>query len=219
MLDAFDYAIHAWSSSKPESAPAVIDLIDRFNGIVDASTNLTFLNVESADPYDFRLEARHHNVDMRAEWTRLGEYADHSYVLSSLVPAYLDAKEGKAPALDTVRTRIQDVFAVYDRLLLPCGGDKRQAAFLLTFTKTRLVIPLSPKIQPLTGEDSTVLSLLAQGHSRNIIATHLRLSIRIVDAIFDRLSERFGASTEAQLVAMAIAQEIIRGPESRTERH
>lgn len=210
MLDAFDCAIHAWSSAKPADAHSVFDLVDRCERLADASTNITAYNVDAADPYDFRLEARRHNVDMRAKWTRLGEYADATYVQSSLVPFYLDARESAAPAMDTVRTQIQDVFAVYDRLLLPCGGNKKRAEFLLSFTRTRLVIPLSPRFQPLSGEDSTVLSLLAQGHYRNAIAARLQVSIGIVDAIFDRLSERFGASTEAQLVAMAIAQEIVR---------
>ncbi|CAI9400161.1 hypothetical protein ANOBCDAF_00428 [Pleomorphomonas sp. T1.2MG-36] len=210
MLDAFDCAISAWSSAKPNDVQSVFGLFDRCERIADSSTNITVYNVAESDPYDFRLEARRHNVDMRAKWTRLGEYADATYVQSSLVPFYLDARESAAPAMDTVRTRIQDVFAVYDRLLLPCGGNKKRAEFLLSFTKTRLVIPLSPRFQPLSGEDSTVLSLLAQGHSRNAIAAHLRLSMRTIDAIFDRLSERFGAATEAQLIAMAIAQEIVR---------
>lgn len=210
MLDAFDCAIHAWSAARPENAHSVFDLVDRCGRMADASTNITVYNVEAADPYDFRLEVRQHNVDMRSDWTRLGEYADTSYVLSSLVPAYLDAREGRAPAMDTVRSRIQDVFAIYDRLLLPCGGTGKRAGYLLSFTQTRLVIPLASKFQPLSGEDARILSLLAQGHSRQAIATRLRLSHNIVDVILDRLSERFGAATETQLVAMAVAQECVR---------
>ena len=172
MLDAFDCAIHAWSASRPDNSHSVFDLVDRCGRIADASTNITVYNVEAADPYDFRLEVRQHTVDMRADWTRLGEYADTSYVLSSLVPAYLDAREGRAPSMDAVPSRIQDVFAVYDRLLLPCGGTGKRAGYLLSFIRTRLVIPLAPEIQPLSGEDATVLSLVAQGFSRQAISTH-----------------------------------------------
>lgn len=76
MLDAFDRAIHAWSSVKPADAHSVFDLIDRCGRVADASTNLKVYNVDAADPYDFRIEPPRHNVDMRAKWTRRGEYAD-----------------------------------------------------------------------------------------------------------------------------------------------
>lgn len=210
MLDVFDCAVSAWSDARPTDANTTGLFVDRLRRLADAATNITLLHVDVDDPYDFRCEARLHNVDMRAEWTRLGEYADGSYVLSSLVPYYLDAREGSAPSIDTVRARIQDVFAIYDRLLLPCGRNGRRAEFLLSFTRTRLVIPLAPRFQPITGEDAMVLSLLAQGYSRADVALRLRLSVRTVDAVLDRLCEAFGASTEAQLVAMAVAQELAR---------
>ena len=210
MLDVFDCAIQAWSDAKTTDAISARSVVDKLGRLADQSTNMTLLQVDVDDPYDFRCEARRHNVDMRAEWTRLGEYADSEYVLSSLVPFYLDAREDVTPHIDTVQAKIQDVFAIYDRLLLPCGGSKRRAEFLLSFTRTRLVIPMAPKFHPLSGEDSTVVSLLAQGHSRTAIASRLRLSDQTIDAILGRLCEAFGAATEAQLIAMAVAQELAR---------
>lgn len=210
MLDVFDCAISAWADAKPTDANSARLVVDKLGRLADQSTNITLLHVDVDDPYDFRCEARQHNVDMRSEWTRLGEYADSAYVLSSLVPFYLDARESLHPNIDTVQAKIQDVFAIYDRLLLPCGGNGRRAEFLLSFTRTRLVIPLAPSILPVSGEDSIVLSLLAHGHSRTAVAARLKLSVRVVDAILDRLREAFGASTEAQLIAMAIAQELAR---------
>lgn len=211
MLDVFDCAVSAWSDAKPTDANSVRLFVDKLGHLADQSTNITLLQVGADDPYDFRCEARRHNVDMRAEWTRLGEYADSAYVLSSLVPSYLDARESSLPGIDTVRAKIQDVFAIYDRLLLPFGGGKRRAEFLLSFTRTRLVIPLAPRFHPLSGEDSMILSLLAQGHARATVAARLRLSVRMVDTILDRLCDTFGASTEAQLISMAVAQELVRG--------
>lgn len=210
MLDVFDCAISAWSDAKPTDANSAQLVVDKLGRLADQSTNITFLQVAVDDPYEFRCEARRHNVDMRSEWTHLGEYADSDYVLSCLVPFYLDARESSRPSVDTVQAKIQDVFAIYDRLLLPCGGNKRRAEFLLSFTRTRLVIPLAPRFHPVSGEDSIVLSLLAQGHSRTAVAARLKLSVRTVDAILDRLCEAFGASTETQLIAMAIAQELAR---------
>lgn len=210
MLDVFDCAVQAWSDAKPTDAVKARQVVNRLGRLADQSTNITLLHVDVDDPYDFRCETRRHNVDMRAEWSRLGEYADGDYVLSSLVPFYLDAREATAPNIDTVRAKIQDVFAIYDRLLLPCGWGKRRAEFLLSFTRTRFVIPLAPRFHPLSGEDSMILSLIAQGHSRSAVAARLRLSGRTVDAILGRLCETFGAATEAQLIAMAVAQELTR---------
>lgn len=210
MFDVFDCAVSAWSDAKPSDADSVRIFVDRLGHLADQSTNITLLQVGVDDPYDFRCETRRHNVDMRAEWTRLGEYADSAYVQSSLVPSYLDVRESSLPSIDTVRARIQDVFAIYDRLLLPFGGNKRRADFLLSFTRTRLVIPLAQRFHPLSGEDSMILSLLAQGQARTAVAARLRLSVRMVNSIVDRLCESFGASTETQLISMAIAQELVR---------
>ncbi|WP_404383272.1 LuxR C-terminal-related transcriptional regulator [Caenispirillum salinarum] len=176
-------------------------------GLKDGLTNLYSVDMSTADPLGFAVQIGEMGVDMRGSLSTLGDYPDRRYILDNVAPHYAIAKSERRAALYRVRSRIQDRFAVYDRLILPTLDGES----CLSLSRIRLVVEdaVSPVRQDgLTMRERQCLSLLASGLMTKEIAFALGLSVRTVEKHIESLKRHFGARTTAQAVARGILAEI-----------
>jgi len=204
----FQHAVSRWENYKPIGRQQLFALAQELRPRCDESTNLYVIDLLPDDPLEFGTDALVENVDMRGLRSTIGGYADQEYVKRDVVPHYLDVKETGRTSWLRMTSRIQDQIAVYDRLILPVAEHK-STRWAVAISKTRMLLPATPKARPLTQRQEDILFLLSQGLASKEIARRLGTSHRTVEHQIETLKKRFGARNVSHAVAIAVAQAII----------
>lgn len=202
--EIFEHGLEHWRTGRFTTGDGLRSAVMAFGRQADPATNVTLVNVAAPDPGAFAVSRAVHNVDLRASWNRLAEYPDADYIGRHVAPQYSHVKIAREPFVDTIRARIQDVFVVYDRLLLPATDGSAQ---ILSLTRTRMILePCStPDDLHITPRESDIVSCLASGLSAKETALALKLSHRTVEHRIDGLKRRFQARNVTHLVCLVMA--------------
>ncbi|BDA83991.1 hypothetical protein Sa4125_15330 [Aureimonas sp. SA4125] len=171
------------------------------------NVNLFVMDMRSNDPLGFGMLETKQNVDLRGGVARLGDYPDRRWVEQDVIPHYLRVKEENQASVRQMRSRIQDVVAVFDRVVVPVlrtGAGTPDWAFSLT--RTRFVLPVDGTA--LSTREDDVLDLLISGHSAKEIAMLLDLSFRTVEHHISAIKTKLAAKNVAHATAIGTARKL-----------
>jgi DNA-binding CsgD family transcriptional regulator len=207
----FGRAMHGWDGSATAS-----DLLDAIRPHCDAATNLYYIDVSPTNLLGCRLKTISQSFSLaHAPSFEFGDYPDRRYMEDAVVPCMADMLNSGSPALHKIHTRVQNKYAVYERLALPVFGLHGVAASVSVSRLVMLVDPF-PETPPeaLSEREGQCLDLLAQGLSAKRIAARLEIAQTTVENCIGRLKAKLDAQSTAHAVAIAILTRAV-GPAPR----
>ncbi len=190
------------------------ELIDILANRMNVKMALNLINIESADPYnwrftrikDFGFQSRlMDRVRKEMPNAPLGAL-NRSYIDDAVVPAFRRAVESRRPILDIVRTRLFGNRVGYQRLILPQKQEGRPE-WCISLVEGRFFLPAHKEAKSDITDDC-IVQLLIEGHTAREIAELLHLSPRTIEHRIDRMKERLEAKNLVHLVAKLVASQL-----------
>lgn len=207
MRDAvFKVAMRRYSNGDFTSEDGLLSSLAEMDAGGDSMVNLALIATEGENPLGYFDLKRMRAVSLRCDYNCLGEYADQSFINKHVCGQYYQTAKTGVVQFETIRTNIQDVYTVFDRLLLPVGHSGNR---LLSVVKARLVVE-GAKDSPvvLTSREREIVSLLASGLTSKEAAIRLNISPRTIEHRIEALKVRVGARNVTHLVALVMSAEM-----------
>lgn len=174
----------------------------------DSMVNLSLIATEGENPLGYFDLKSIRAVSLRCDYNFLGEYADQNFIKKHVCGQYYKTAKTGIVQFESIKTTVQDVYAVFDRLLLPVGHSGTQ---LLSVVKTRLVVDgVTESRMALTSREREIVSLLASGLTSKEAAVRLDISPRTIEHRIEALKARVGARNVTHLVALIMSAEMNR---------
>lgn len=207
-MQLFQHAFEQWETRRLNDRQQLYSLTKELEPLCDAATNLYVVDLQADNPLNFGLDTLVENIDLRGLKNNFGSNPDQNYVKTDIIPYYLSVKETKTPSRLRMKSRIQDQYAVYDRMILPVDENKR-TRWAMSITKTRLLLPVDSRSHVLTPHQEDILHLLAQGQSAKETARKMGVSFRTVEHHLEAIKKKLGAKNISHAVAIAVARAIL----------
>lgn len=207
MQDAvFRVAMRRYSNGDLASEDGLQSAFAEMGSSGDSMVNLSLVAAEGENPLAFHELRNLRAVSLRCDFKYLGEYADQKFIERHVCGQYYQTAKNGAVQFEAINTTVQNVYAVFDRLLLPVG---RSGNKLLSVVKTRLVIEGATRTRmQFTSREREILSLLASGLTAKEAAIRLDISPRTIEHRIDAMKARVGARNVTHLVALMMSAEV-----------
>lgn len=202
----------SWISS-PEGLVNPESLYSPFLGMLRANMILLVFDTRPSNPEEFQLNFVK-CYDLPTGTARLPfpqrtgsvvDFPDQRYLHGVLIPEYANAAERQRPVMGNVVSRILDMHAAYDQIILPQKNPAGRSDWCIGLLGIRLMLPTGPRTDGLDDADLAVLQLLTQGASIREIAATANLSARTIEHRIERLKSKFQARNITKLVVLAIS--------------
>lgn len=201
------HARDQWERQPPVGREKLYTFAKSLEAQCGPTTNLYVCDLLPDSPLLYGLDPLAENVDMKGLRSTFGAYADQEYVRRDIIPYYLAAKETGEASRHSMKSRVQDYFAVYDRLLLPVT-DHGRIRWAVSLTTTHSLTPVDEK-PPLTERQQDIIELLATGLSSKEIALRLRISPRTIEHQVEAIRRKLKARNVAHAVAIVVGRTIL----------
>lgn len=202
----------SWISS-PDGLAHPEGLYGPFLGLLRPNMVLVVTDTRSGNPEEFHLDFIK-GYDLPTGFSSLhlfqrpgsfADFPDQHYLRGIVVPAYAGSAERQRPAMGRITTRILDMHAAYDRIILPQKNSAGRSSWCIGLLDIHFLLPVAPRTEGLDDADLAILQLLAEGASTREVATAANLSARTIEHRIERLKSAFGARNIAHLVALSIS--------------
>lgn len=164
------------------------------------------MRAPSVDKFGFKITLE--NVDLRTDNPPddvLGSHPDKAYSARDVLPHYRHVAETGEVRFDNLKSKLLELYAQYDRLILPIFADAKRhlPSHAIALSRPKLIVePGQGDIRDLSPRELTIFNMIASGLTTKEIARDLKSSPRTVETHLNSIKRKMSARNITHAVAL-----------------